>query len=128
MSPHPAPSSEGCRSLGCPTAILPLAAVVGLRWRGPGVWREGKGMKAATAQFQGGAGRIRNIHGIGPELVADEGRAAIVNYEAYPHNRQYGLCRLGRRRQPQQWRADALGPRYGILRLLPFGVGPYAGG
>src|ERR1017187_6044380 len=74
MSPHPAPSSEGCRSLGCPTAILPLAAVVGLRWRGPGVWREGKGMKAATAQFQGGAGRIRNIHGNGPELVADEGR------------------------------------------------------
>jgi hypothetical protein len=34
---------------------------------------ENEGTEEASAQFQGGAGRIRNIHGIGPELVADQG-------------------------------------------------------
>jgi hypothetical protein len=33
---------------------------------------ENEGTKEASAQFQGGTGRIRNIHGIGPELVADQ--------------------------------------------------------
>jgi hypothetical protein len=36
LSPHPALSLEGHRSLGGPTAILPLAGVVGFRGAGVG--------------------------------------------------------------------------------------------